>query len=82
MTKNNRSGKNKTNLHSYARYSSIALQMMVIITAGVWGGVQLDKLLNLTFPLLSILLSFVSVAMAIYLAIKDFLNSNNKKNDE
>lgn len=81
MTKNNRSEKNKTSLHNYARYSSIALQMMVVVAVGVWGGVQLDQLLELKFPILTILLSFVSVATAIYLAIKDVINSN-KKNDE
>lgn len=82
MTKNNRSVKNKTNLRNYARYSSMALQMMVIVTAGVWGGVELDKLLNINFPLLTILLSIASVAIAIYISIKDFIKSDKKKNDE
>ncbi|MFW6227487.1 MAG: AtpZ/AtpI family protein [Bacteroidota bacterium] len=75
----NNKDKSKGNLHDYARYSSIAIQMLVIITAGVWGGVQLDKLLNLKFPLLTILLSFASVGIAIYISIKDFINTDKKK---
>ncbi len=79
---NQQKNNGKSNLHDYARYSSIAFQMMVIITAGVWGGVKLDKLLNLEFPLLTVLLSIASVGIAIYISIKDFIHTDKKKKNE
>jgi hypothetical protein len=60
-------------LKGYARYSSLALQMGVIITLGTLGGLKLDKLINLKFPVFTLILSLVSVAIAIYLALKDLL---------
>jgi ATP synthase protein I len=59
-------------LNNYAKYSSIALQMLVIIAGGVVGGYYLDKWIG-TIPLFTILFSFLSVSLAIYISIKDFL---------
>lgn len=78
MNKNKHRNKNKTSLHNYARYSSMAIQMMAVIVAGAWGGVELDKILNWEFPLMTILLSIISVAAAIYISIKDFINTGKK----
>ena len=64
---------NKNKLFNYARYSGIAFQMMIVIVAGVWGGVELDKLLNIEFPVVTIVLSLLSVGIAIYIAIKDLI---------
>jgi F0F1-type ATP synthase assembly protein I len=63
----------KNQLPDYARYSSIAIQMLVIIAGGIFGGYQLDKYLNLKFPIFTVVLSFLSVAFAIYFVIKDLL---------
>jgi F0F1-type ATP synthase assembly protein I len=60
------------NLKDYARYSGLAIQMLVIILAGVWGGLKLDAWLKLK-PLFTIALTIISVVMAIYFAIKDLL---------
>ena len=65
--------KPKNPLPDYARYSSIALQMLVIIAGGIFGGFKLDEFLNLKFPVFTVLLSFLSVAFAIYYVIKDLL---------
>ncbi|MCD6202303.1 MAG: AtpZ/AtpI family protein [Bacteroidales bacterium] len=51
----------------------MALEMGVIIFLGVFGGLKLDQKLNLSFPFFTLLLSIVSVSLAIYVAIKDFL---------
>lgn len=63
--------KSKEYLNSYARYSSLAIQMGVIITGGVFGGYLIDNQIKWKFPLFTIILSLFSVALAIYLAIKD-----------
>ncbi|MDA3942026.1 MAG: AtpZ/AtpI family protein [Bacteroidetes bacterium] len=60
-------------LNAYARYSSLAFQMLFIILAGVFGGFQLDKWLQWEFPLFTVLFSVSAVALAIYYAIKDFI---------
>jgi F0F1-type ATP synthase assembly protein I len=65
--------KKKNSLNSYARYSSIALQMLVIILLGIWGGVKLDGWVNFQFPLFTVLFSFLSVSLAIYVVIKDLI---------
>jgi hypothetical protein len=60
-------------LESYARYTSLAFQMFAIIGLGIFGGVKLDQWLNLSFPVFTVLLSLISVAAAIYTAVKDLL---------
>ncbi|MBI9034131.1 MAG: AtpZ/AtpI family protein [Bacteroidales bacterium] len=58
---------------NYAKYSGMAIQMGAIIGLGIWGGVKLDELLALSFPIFTVLLSIVSVGVAIYHSIKDLL---------
>ena len=65
--------KKKKLLNSYARYSSIAMQMLVIILLGIWGGVKLDEWIDFQFPLFTVLFSFISVGLAIYVVIKDLI---------
>jgi F0F1-type ATP synthase assembly protein I len=70
----------KNYLNNYARYSSIAFQMLAIILLGVFGGYKLDGWLN-TLPVFTVLLSLLSVVIAIYSVVKDLLNNNqNRKN--
>ncbi|MBC8486313.1 MAG: AtpZ/AtpI family protein [Bacteroidetes bacterium] len=63
----------KNYLNDYAKYSSISLQMLVIILLGVFGGVKLDEWLNLKFPVFTVILSLLSVTIAIYSVVKDLL---------
>ena len=60
-------------VNDFIKYSAIAFQMVVIILAGVFGGIKLDQILKLEFPLFTLILSTLSVALAIYYAIKDFI---------
>jgi len=63
----------KKQLNNYAKYSSIAFQMLAIILIGVFGGVQLDAWLKLSFPVFTVILSLLSVSLAIYTVVKDLL---------
>lgn len=65
--------KYNSSLKGYTRYSGIALQMGAIIFCGTFGGFKLDEYLHWGFPLFTVLLSITSVAIAIYLVIKDLL---------
>jgi len=60
-------------LESYARYSNLAFQMFAVIGIGIFGGVKLDQWLKIGFPVFTVLLSILSVAASIYLAIKDLI---------
>jgi hypothetical protein len=62
-------------LPDYARYSSIAIQMLVIICGGVLGGYWLDKWLKWGFPVFTLVFSLLSVALAIYVVIREVFKS-------
>ena len=69
--------KKKNKLNAYAKYSSIAIQMGVIITIGTFSGLELDRFLNNHFPVFTLIFSVLSVAFSIYLAIKDIIKYNS-----
>ena len=62
----------KQGLNHYARYSSIAFQMLAIILLGMFAGYKLDQWLNIR-PVFTVILSLLSVFIAIYVVIKDLL---------
>lgn len=61
--------KKNSALNNYAIYSNMGIEMGVIIAAGVFGGVKLDKWLHVS-PLFTVLLSLGGVAMAMYIMLK------------
>ncbi len=63
----------KKPLNGYAKYSGMAIQMAAIIVGGVLGGIQLDKWLALKFPIFTLVLTLLSVFLAIYYFIKDVI---------
>lgn len=65
--------KKQKSLNDYARYSGIVFQMAIIILAGTFGGIKLDNKLKLQTPVFTIILSILSVALAIYIVIKDLI---------
>jgi F0F1-type ATP synthase assembly protein I len=67
------SRKKQKNLNDYARYSGIVFQMVIIILAGTFGGIKLDSKLKLQIPVFTIVLSLLSVGLAIYIVIKDLI---------
>ena len=60
-------------LEGYAKYTNLAFQMLAIIGIGIFAGVKIDQWLSLKFPVFTVLFSILSVAGAIYSAIKDLL---------
>jgi len=57
-------------LTAYSRYSTIAIQMVVIILGSSFGGVKLDQVAG-TKPLFTVILSLLGVSAAMWLVIKD-----------
>lgn len=63
----------KKSLDNYARYSSIAFQMLIIILIGVFGGIMLDRWIKLPVPVFTIVLSILAVILSIYTVTRDLL---------
>lgn len=63
-------------LNAYAKYSGLAVQMAVIIGGGCYGGYKLDEHFHNTTPVYTIILSLVSIALSMYLVLKDFIKPN------
>ena len=63
----------KKQFNDYAKYSSIAFQMLAIILVGVFGGIKLDEFLKTKFPVFTVILTILSVVLAIYFVIKDLI---------
>jgi len=68
-------------LTNYAYYSNMAIEMGVIIAAGVFGGVKLDKWLHVS-PLFTLVCTLASIAIAFYVMLKDLKPNKKDKTDE
>ena len=78
---NNKLKNNKNQAFNYAYYSGLGFQMIAVVMLGVFGGIKLDKYLALKFPIFTLVFSLLSVFIAMYLMLKDFINKkdNNSK---
>ena len=71
--------KKQKQLNSYAKYSSLATQMAIIILAGVFFGDYLDKLYKIEVPIYTIIFSLLSIFLSLYYVIKKIINYNEEK---
>ena len=69
----------KKRLRNYARFSSLTTQMAVIIAAGTFFGEYLDKKTTSDIPIYTIILSLLSIFLALYYVLKKIINHNEKK---
>jgi len=60
---------------AYSRYTTIAIQMVIIILGTTLGGVKLDQVAS-TKPLFTVILSLLGVSAAMWLIIKEALKKN------
>lgn len=63
-------------LNAYTKYSSLGIQMAVIIGVGSYGGYKLDKYFQNKTPVFTIILSLASIALAMYVVLKDLIKPN------
>jgi hypothetical protein len=67
-------------LNAYAKYSGLAIQMALIIGGGCYGGYKLDEYYHNETPIFTIILSLSSIAISMYLVLKDFINPKKDNN--
>ena len=54
-----------SSLKFYAKYSSLGLQMIVIIVGAAFGGREIDKHIDWEFPVFTVSLTIISVIVAV-----------------
>ncbi len=57
----------------FFKYSSLAIQMGLIIGLSVWGGQKLDEKAGNSAPVYTIVFSLLGICAALYLSLKDFI---------
>ncbi|MBU1011944.1 MAG: AtpZ/AtpI family protein [Bacteroidetes bacterium] len=68
-------------LKLYSRYSSIAIQMLLIILIGVFGGMKIDQWIAWKFPVFTTILSVSAVILSIYIVTKDLWGKSKFKSN-
>ena len=81
MKKNEKSSKKSKPLNNYVKFSGMAFQMGATIALGAWGGSKLDEYLNMDSKVFIIILSLLSIGIAMYMVIRDVINMQ-KDNEE
>lgn len=71
--------KKKERLNSYARFSSLAFQMLAIIIVGTFVGVKLDEKFPNEHNLYTLALSLSSVIIAIVYVIRRIIADSKKE---
>ena len=56
----------------------MAIQMGLTISLGAWGGSKLDQMIDPSSKVFTIILSLLSIGVAMYLVIRDVINMQNK----
>lgn len=65
--------KGKKALNSYATISTLILQLVGLIVFGGWGGRELDRWLELSFPLFTLLFILITACLGFYILVKTML---------
>ncbi len=81
----NQNQKKNNPLNSYAHFSGIAFQMIAIIGIGVFLGIKLDEKFPNKYQLFTIILSLLSIGVALYNVFRqvtDFTKKQQKSNDK
>jgi len=70
---------NKLSSTHFMKYAGMAFQMGAIILISVLLGQYLDKILNLSFPLFTLIFVLFGTFASLYLTLKDFITPKKGK---
>jgi len=62
---------NDSPLKFYAKYSSLGLQMIVIIVGAAFGGREIDKYVDWEFPVFTVSMTILSVIVAVIYGMRE-----------
>jgi len=71
LEKKDEKNKKDNPLKFYAKYSSLGLQMIVIILAGAFGGREIDKNIESEFPVFTVVLTILTTIVAIVYGMRE-----------
>lgn len=71
--------KKKKQLKTYIQYSSLGIQMIVIITTGAFFGEYLDNKNDFQTPIFTIFCSLGAIFLGLYYVFRSVTNKNEKK---
>ncbi|MBO7651256.1 MAG: AtpZ/AtpI family protein [Bacteroidales bacterium] len=74
MDSKEKEDKVNSSLGKWARYTSLAFEMGIVIFAGAFGGLKLDEYFGTTKPWFTVALSLFAVFTSIYIVIKGVKN--------
>jgi uncharacterized YccA/Bax inhibitor family protein len=77
MKKKRNKDDNKSSGYYLARYSGLVFEMLGIIALGTYAGHKIDTHRNAGFPLWTIVLSLLSIGIALYIVLKDLLRRDS-----
>ena len=71
-------------LRKYGLYSSVVFQMLFIIGISFWGGNQLNEYLGYKSKILTVVIGFAGLCLALYTTLKrlEAINKIEEKNEE
>ena len=58
------------NWSGWVRYSTLGIEMALIVGVAVWAGVRLDRRRGASFPLLTLLFTFLGLTIALIRLIR------------
>ena len=73
--------KNKPQVKTYIRFSTIAIQMGIIITAGALGGQWLDEKQGNKFPVWTLVLTLFAIFASLYQIIREVIKMGKDEDD-
>lgn len=79
--KNNEKKKPMQIINKFARYSSLAFEMGIIILLFAFGGRYLDKKFEFQKPIITAIACLLAVVISILLTIKQLKNDKEKKSN-
>lgn len=76
--------KKKPQVDQYLKYSGMAFQLAIVLGAGTWAGMRIDRYFQTERPYFTALLALVSLFAGLYLSLKDLIFGKKPKggNDE
>ena len=63
----------KDYLRLYAKYSSLVFLMILIVLIGAFGGWELDKVLELKFPVFTVILILLAAFLSLFYMIRTLM---------